>query len=61
MNSETPKWKSPFGYTHPEKPLFTMCQSCKNEDTQRESLESGVATYSCYMCGAKWQFKVERK
>ena len=61
----TPK-RGSFGFTHPDKDLESMCQSCKNEDTKRlmpmdsyydsliESGKSEFRAYSCHCCGASW-------
>jgi len=57
MNHKTKK-RGAFGFTHPDRPLFTMCQCCKNEDTQLERVEEGRHFYSC-LCGAHWNFSVK--
>ncbi len=28
------RWKSPYGYTHPQRNKNEMCPYCKNEDTE---------------------------
>jgi len=60
-------YSSPFGWTHPERPLWEMCPFCKNEDTQKvrdmdrlKALsnyhEASFGAFDCFACGAEFHF-----
>jgi len=60
-------FRSPFGYTHPERCKTEMCPYCKNEDTRRmngleltpyEEYHAGqpFKAFECHACGAKFHF-----
>ncbi len=65
-NEMSAKVNSPFGFERPDLPVETMCQSCKNEDTQRVVDPYDLAPYAdyyagrqfevfkCFCCGAVW-------
>jgi len=65
-----PPFRSPFGYTHPERDKREMCPFCENEDTRRlNGLElmpyeeyhgqNPFKAFECSACGGQFHYTID--